>query len=184
MIQTNDLSNTNPKETNMLAHKAVHTNALANPEIVSTSTRAWAGHFAKSAMTGIVLGAIIGHTMGNTDDEKSDLAVKVGLATGALFLVMPTVALIQGEMAPVVMCDDSVRAVATRSLGNALVGMLAGGAIAAAVPVLVYSRANIDKHDVLVGSGIGAATLVGFTVLGAAFRKIMPPKECVAVGIV
>lgn len=168
----------------MLARQAVH-NSLVNPDIVSTSTRAWAGHFAKSAVTGLLLGGIIGHTLGGSDDEKSDLMVKVGLATGAVFLIMPTVDLIRGDMAPVVTCDDSVRAVMTRALGNALVGVLAGGAIAGAVPLLIYdSSARIDKHDVLVGAGIGAGTLVGLTVLGAVTRKIMPPKECVAIGVV
>jgi hypothetical protein len=169
----------------MLARKAVHTSALMNPEITSTSTRAWAGHFAKSAVTGVILGGIIGHALGETEHEQTDLMIKVGLATGAIFLVMPTVALIRGDMAPVITCDDSVRAVATRSLGNALVGVLTGGAIAGAVPLLVYDTgAKINKKDVLMGAGIGAGTLVVFTVLGAVFRKIMPPKECEIAGVV
>mgnify|MGYP001581459056 CR=1 FL=1 len=169
----------------MLARKAVHTSALANPEIVSTSTSAWAGHFAKSALTGLVLGGIVGYSLGETDHEQNDLAIKVGLATGALFLIMPTVDLIRGDLAPVITCDDSVRAVATRALGNALVGVIAGGAIAGAVPLLVYdTSAKINKKDVLMGAGIGAGTFVGLTVLGAVFRKVMPPKECEVVGIV
>lgn len=149
-----------------------------NPLVGSVSMQEWAGYFARSAVTGLVLGAAIGWQAARNEGERTSMALKIGAVTAAVFLALPAITMIRGDMIPAVDCDDSFRNMATKVIGNAMLGLLYGGAIGAAVPSLTFGSETVSRKDVINGGVLGAGVLAAGAVLGAGIRKLMPPAEC------
>lgn len=154
-----------------------------NPLVGSASTKEWAGYFVKSGLTGLALGTVVGHVLAPNEAQRTSTMIKVGLVTGAVFLAFPAITMIRGDLIPAVDCDTSIRNLATKTVGNIMLGLIAGGAIGAAVPALTFGSETVSRHDVVKGGVAGAGTLAALAVVGYGLLKLMPPDECAPAAI-